>query len=78
MQLNLEDRRTKINYRIKLPNDYVIECPISYKFIPIAIGGTTFTVDLIQFDLSDFDIILEMNWLHTYGAKIDCEDLNVI
>jgi len=33
---------------------------------------------LIQFDLSDFDIILEMNCLHTYGAKIDCEDLKVI
>jgi len=35
-------------------------------------------MDLIQFDLSDFDNILGMNWLHTYGAKIDCEDLRVI
>jgi len=33
---------------------------------------------LIQFDLFDFDIILEMNWLHTYRAKIDYEDLKVI
>jgi len=66
------------NYRIKLPNDSMIECPISYELIPITIGGTAFTVDLIQFDLSDFDIILGMNSLHTYGAKIDCEDLKVI
>ena len=78
MQLSLEDRRMETNYRIKLPNDCVIECPISYKFIPITIGGTTFHVDLIQFDFSDFDIILGMNWLHTYGDKIDCEELKVI
>ena len=78
MQLNLEDRRTEINYRIKLPNDCVIECPISYKLVPITIGRTTFPADFIQFDLSDFDIILGMNWLHASGAKIDCKDLKVI
>jgi len=26
----------------------------------------------------DFGIILGMNWLHTYGTKIDCEDLKVV
>jgi len=56
----------------------VIECPISHKLVPITIGGTTFLVDLIQFDLFDFDMILGMNWLHTHGAKTDCEDLKVI
>jgi len=78
MQLNLEHKRTETNYRIKLPNDSVIECPISYKLIPIIIGATTFLVDLIQFDLSNFDIILRMNSLHTYGAKSNCEDLMAI
>jgi len=52
--------------------------PISYKLVPITISGTIFPRDLIQFYLSDFDIILGMNWLHTYGAKIDCGDLKVI
>jgi len=56
----------------------VIECPISYKLIPITIGEITFPLDLIQFYLSNFDIILVINWLHTYGAKIDCEELKVI
>ena len=37
-----------------------------------------FPGDLIRFDLSDFDIILGMNWWHTYGAKIDCEDIKAI
>ena len=78
MQLYLEGRRMETNYRIKLPNDYVIKCPISYKLVPITISGTTFPGDLIQFGLSYFDIISGMNWLHTYGAKIDCEDRKVI
>jgi len=34
MQLNPEDRRTEINYRIKLLNDCVIKFPISYKLAP--------------------------------------------
>ena len=66
------------NYRIKIPSDCVIECPISYKLVPITIGETTFSVDLIQSNLSDFDIILRMNWLNTYGAKIHYEDLTVV
>jgi len=78
MQLNLESRRKEPNYRIKLPNDSVIEYPISYKLFPNTISGTTFLIDLIQFDLSDFDIALGMNRLHTCEAKIDYEDLQVI
>ena len=78
MELNLENRRTETNYMIKLPNDPLVKCSISYKLIPITIDGTTFPGDLIQFDMSDFDIILGMNWLHTYRAKIDCETLEVI
>ena len=56
----------------------MIECPLCYKLIPITIGEITFPVDFIQFDLSYFDIILKMNWLHTYGTMIDCEDLQII
>jgi len=78
MQLNLEGMRMETNYRIKLLNDSVIKCPIPYKLVPITIDGTTFPVDLIQFDLSDSDIIFRMSWLHAYGAKIDCEDPKVI
>jgi len=37
-----------------------------------------FPGDLIQFDLSNFDIILGMNCLHAYEANIDCKDLKVI
>ena len=53
--------KVEANYRIKLPSDFVIECPILCKHIPITIGGTILVGDLIQFDLLDFNIILGMN-----------------
>jgi len=52
--------------------------PISYKVVHIIIDGVTFPGDLIRFDFSDFDIILGMNWLHTYTTKIDSNNLKVI
>jgi len=53
MQFNLKNRKAETNYKIKLPNDFIVECPISYKLVLIAIGGIIFPRDLIQFDLSD-------------------------
>jgi len=47
IQLNFEGRRMETNYRIKLPNNFVIECPISYKVVLITIGESNFPVDLI-------------------------------
>ena len=61
MQLNLENMKLETNYRIKLSDDSIVECPISYKHVSITIDGVIFPGDLIQFDLSDFDIILGMN-----------------
>jgi len=70
--------KVETNYRIKLPNDSIVQCSIFYKHVPIFIGRTVFHGDLIQFGFSDFDVILGMNWLHNYGIKIDCKDLKVI
>jgi len=72
MQVNLENKKAKTNYGIKLSNDSRVECSTSHKFVSITIGGIVFLRVLIQFDLSDFDIILEMSWLCTYEVKIDC------
>jgi len=77
-QLNLENKEIETNYRIKLPNDSRVKCPISNNLVPITIGEIVFPGVLIQFDSSDFDIILEMSWLFTYKVKIDFEKLKVI
>jgi len=74
-QLDLEHVKVETNFRIKLLNDSKVYCPIFNKYVLISTSGSIFFRDLIRFGRSDFDIILGMNWLHTYGAKIDCKDL---
>jgi len=61
MQLNRENKEIETNYRFKLLNDSRVYCPISYKLVPITIGGIVFPRVLIQFDSTDFDIILKMS-----------------
>ena len=39
----------------------------------LEISGTLFTVDLRIMDMSEFDVILGMDWLTTYRVVIDCE-----
>ena len=39
----------------------------------LEISGTLLTVDLRIMDLSDFDVILGMDWLAAYEVVIDCE-----
>jgi len=49
LQLNLEHVKVETNYRIKLPNNSIVDCPIHYKHVPISIGESIFPGDLIQF-----------------------------
>jgi len=76
--LSLEGTKEEVDYQIGLPNNQVIKCLILYKDVPIMIGEGRFLGDLIQFNLSEFDIILGMNWLTTHGRHIDCKALKVI
>ena len=39
----------------------------------LEISGTLFTVDLRIMDMSEFDVILGMDWLIAYKVIIDCE-----
>ena len=39
----------------------------------LEISGTLLTMDLRILDMSEFDVILEMDWLIAYGIVIDCE-----
>ena len=44
----------------------------------LEISGTLLTVDLRIMDMSEFDIILGMDWLKAYRVVIDCERRRVI
>jgi len=76
--VNLENKKAETNYRIKLFNDSRIECSTSHKFVSITIGEIVSPKVLVQFDSSDFGIILEMIRLCTYGVKIGCNGPKVI
>ena len=39
----------------------------------LEISGTLLTMDLRILDMSEFDVILGMDWLIAYGIVIDCE-----
>ena len=39
----------------------------------LEISGTLLTVDLRIMDMSEFDVILGMDWLKAYRVVIDCE-----
>ena len=39
----------------------------------LEISGTPLTVDLRIMDMSEFDVILGMDWLTAYRVVIDCE-----
>ncbi|XP_021718567.1 uncharacterized protein LOC110686258 [Chenopodium quinoa] len=44
---------------------------------PLEIEGKIFPSDLIEFGLSDFDLILGMDWLSKYNAEISCRSQKV-
>ena len=44
----------------------------------LEISGTLLTVELRSMDMSEFNVILEMEWLIAYRIVIDCERMRVI
>ena len=44
----------------------------------LEVSGTLLTVDLRIMDMSEFDVILGMDWLTAYRVVIDCERRRVI
>ena len=43
----------------------------------LEISGTLLTMDLRNLDMSEFDVILRMDWLIAYRIVIDCERRSV-
>jgi len=50
MQVNLENKKTEINYGLKLSSDSSVECSIPHKFVSIIISGIVFPEVPIHFD----------------------------
>ena len=59
---------------VVLPSGATTRCSELLADVPIGIEGYFFPGILVCFPLSDFDVILGMDWLKRYKANLDCEE----
>ena len=76
-RLGLEPSRVGQAIRIELPDGGSVMTKEVFYGETIVINGRELTIDLIVFDMPDFDVILGMDFLSKYGAKIDCSKKKV-
>ncbi|XP_021724897.1 uncharacterized protein LOC110692205 [Chenopodium quinoa] len=62
----------EVDLPIVIPMGRVVKCNKTFKDVPLEIKGKMFLSDLINFGLSDFDVILGMDWLSKYCVEISC------
>ncbi|XP_075499985.1 uncharacterized protein LOC142538559 [Primulina tabacum] len=60
-------------FRIATPTNNAIKNHEIHRDCLISIGNQTFSADLIQLVMADFDIILGMDWLARNNAIVDCK-----
>ncbi|XP_074297934.1 uncharacterized protein LOC141628736 [Silene latifolia] len=61
-----------INDNVGIPSGESVRCTKIYKDVKINIGEVIFLVDLIEFPVGSFEIILGMDWLIKQRAFLDC------
>ncbi|XP_021758488.1 uncharacterized protein LOC110723439 [Chenopodium quinoa] len=61
-----------VSLDVSIPSGEVRSCLRLFLSVPISISRVEFLADLIEFNMNDFDVILGMDWLGKYEAKIDC------
>ncbi|XP_051143819.1 uncharacterized protein LOC127260167 isoform X2 [Andrographis paniculata] len=62
---------------VLLPSGEVLECRELYMQIPVSIEGVDFVTNLLGIKLSEFDVILGMDWLVAYQAQFDCRKRSI-
>ena len=62
-----------IDVPIAIPSGISVTCKRIYDDVRVTIEELEFSSNLIEFELGDLEVILGMDWLKKYKAKIDCE-----
>ncbi|XP_021864049.1 uncharacterized protein [Spinacia oleracea] len=62
-----------VSVPIAVPSGEIVNCEKCYDGVEICIAGAIFPSNLIEFQLGGLDVILGMDWLRKYQAKIDCQ-----
>ncbi|XP_073307232.1 uncharacterized protein [Primulina huaijiensis] len=76
-KLGLKPESLAEPFRIATPTSKTIETHEMHKGCKIGIANQTFSADLIQLVMVDFDIILGMDWLANNNAIVDCKGKRV-
>ncbi|XP_051115695.1 uncharacterized protein LOC127240887 [Andrographis paniculata] len=63
---------------VLLPSGEILECREFYMQILVNIGGVDFATNLLNMKLSEFDVILGMDWLMAYQAQFDCRKRSIL
>ena len=71
-KLSKETKRVEKGFIIGIPFGETMETNVVFEGVGININGCELEADLIPLELSDFDIILGMNWLGKNKARLDC------
>ncbi|GKD22684.1 putative reverse transcriptase domain-containing protein [Tanacetum coccineum] len=72
--LGLEPRNLGFRYAIEIASGQLVEIDKVIKSCKIEIEGHVFDIDLIPFGHGSFDVIIGMDWLSNYKAKIICHE----
>jgi len=71
-KLSKETKRVEKGFIIGTPLGETVETNVVFEGVRININGCELKAYLIPLELSDFDIILGMNWLGKNKARLDC------
>ncbi|GJU18605.1 putative reverse transcriptase domain-containing protein [Tanacetum coccineum] len=72
--LGLEPNNLGFRYEIKIASGQLVEIDKVIKGCKLEIEGHVFDIDLIPFGNRSFDVIIGMDWLSNYKAKIICHE----
>ncbi|GKC58699.1 putative reverse transcriptase domain-containing protein, partial [Tanacetum coccineum] len=72
--LGLEPSDLGFRYEIKIDSGQLVEIDKVIKGCKLEIEGHVFDIDLIPFGHGSFDVIIGMDWLSNYKAKIICHE----
>jgi hypothetical protein len=69
---NLMSEWLDVDLAVASPVGKTVVCTSVVKNCPISVQGHVMPANLVIFEMSEFDVILGMNWLSMYHACVDC------
>ena len=72
-RLDLPVEFTPYRLEVSNPLGHSVTLNQIFKSCPIVVQGRLFPADLMELPFEEFDLILGMDWLTTYGVVVDCK-----